>query len=45
MDWKTFIHDGADAAYKRDDENRRKKLAEANRKLACRSRPPPRTAE
>ncbi|MET9427099.1 AbfB domain-containing protein [Streptomyces sp. NPDC003036] len=33
-DWKAFIHSGADAAYKRDDENRRKKLAEANRKLA-----------
>ncbi|MEW2631400.1 AbfB domain-containing protein [Streptomyces sp. NPDC048389] len=32
--WKVYIHTGADAAYKRDDENRRKKLAEANRKLA-----------
>ncbi|QGV77290.1 AbfB domain-containing protein [Streptomyces ficellus] len=32
--WKAYIHTGADAAYKRDDENRRKKLAEANRKLA-----------
>ncbi|MFG3504868.1 AbfB domain-containing protein [Streptomyces sp. NPDC047821] len=32
--WKDYIHRGADAAYKRDDENRRKKLAEANRKLA-----------
>lgn len=33
-DWKAFIYTGADAAFKRDDENRRKKLAEANRKLA-----------
>ncbi|MGW8328796.1 AbfB domain-containing protein [Streptomyces sp. NPDC055897] len=32
--WKAYIHTGAEAAYKRDDENRRKKLAEANRKLA-----------
>ncbi|MFH8712699.1 AbfB domain-containing protein [Streptomyces zaomyceticus] len=32
--WKAYIHTGADAAYKRDDENRRKKIAEANRKLA-----------
>ncbi|GLF94984.1 AbfB domain-containing protein [Streptomyces yaizuensis] len=32
--WKEFIHTGADAAYKRDDENRRKKIAEANRRLA-----------
>ncbi|WDV50401.1 AbfB domain-containing protein [Streptomyces coeruleorubidus] len=32
--WKAYIHTGADAAYKRDDENRRKKLAEANRQLA-----------
>ncbi|MET9090901.1 AbfB domain-containing protein [Streptomyces cyaneofuscatus] len=32
--WNSFIHAGADAAFKRDDENRRKKLAEANRKLA-----------
>ncbi|MEU0270703.1 AbfB domain-containing protein [Streptomyces sp. NPDC006307] len=32
--WKAYLHSGADAAYKRDDENRRKKLAEANRKLA-----------
>ncbi|MEV6399100.1 AbfB domain-containing protein [Streptomyces sp. NPDC051907] len=32
--WKAYIHTGADAAYKRDDENRRKKAAEANRKLA-----------
>ncbi|MEV6397956.1 AbfB domain-containing protein [Streptomyces sp. NPDC051907] len=33
-DWKKFIHTGADAAYKIDDEKRRKKAAEANRKLA-----------
>ncbi|WP_240351338.1 AbfB domain-containing protein [Streptomyces olivoreticuli] len=33
-DWKQFIHTGAEQAYKRDDEARRKKLAEANRKLA-----------
>ncbi|MFJ8848331.1 AbfB domain-containing protein [Streptomyces cyaneofuscatus] len=32
--WRAYIHGGAEAAYKRDDENRRKKLAEANRKLA-----------
>ncbi|MEV4918375.1 AbfB domain-containing protein [Streptomyces tirandamycinicus] len=32
--WKAYIHTGAGAAYKRDDENRRKKLAEANRRLA-----------
>ncbi|MFD7783568.1 AbfB domain-containing protein [Streptomyces nojiriensis] len=32
--WKAFIHTGADTAYKRDAENRRKKLAAANRKLA-----------
>ncbi|MFZ4265814.1 AbfB domain-containing protein [Streptomyces arboris] len=32
--WKAYIHVGADAAFKRDDVNRRKKLAEANRKLA-----------
>ncbi|MER5891093.1 AbfB domain-containing protein [Streptomyces sp. NPDC001941] len=32
--WKAFIHTGADAAYKLDDENRRKKVAEANRRLA-----------
>lgn len=32
--WKAYLHTGAEAAYKRDDENRRKKLAEANRKLA-----------
>ncbi|GAA0362988.1 AbfB domain-containing protein [Streptomyces blastmyceticus] len=35
-DWKQFIHTGAEQAYKRDDEARRKKLAEANRKLALR---------
>ncbi|MFE5074666.1 AbfB domain-containing protein [Streptomyces halstedii] len=33
-DWKQFIHTGADEAYKRDDENRRKKAAEADRRLA-----------
>ncbi|MEU1312274.1 AbfB domain-containing protein [Streptomyces cinnamoneus] len=33
-EWKKFIHTGADEAYKRDDEARRKKLAEANRRLA-----------
>ncbi|MEU1795908.1 AbfB domain-containing protein [Streptomyces californicus] len=32
--WKAFIHTGADAAYKLDDENRRKKAAEADRRLA-----------
>ncbi|GLF94985.1 AbfB domain-containing protein [Streptomyces yaizuensis] len=32
--WKAYIHTGADAAYKRDAENRRKKLADANRRLA-----------
>ncbi|GAA2509316.1 AbfB domain-containing protein [Streptomyces gobitricini] len=32
--WKAYIHTGAGAAYKRDDDNRRKKLAEADRKLA-----------
>ncbi|GHF36054.1 hypothetical protein GCM10010359_43530 [Streptomyces morookaense] len=35
-EWKKFIHTGADAAYKRDDEIRRKRLAEENRKLAMR---------
>ncbi|WP_241833404.1 AbfB domain-containing protein [Streptomyces caatingaensis] len=30
-EWKKFIHSGAEEAYKRDDEIRRKKLAEANR--------------
>lgn len=34
LDWKAFIHTGAEAAYKQDDENRRKKLAAANRTLA-----------
>ncbi|MCX5078071.1 AbfB domain-containing protein [Streptomyces sp. NBC_00424] len=33
-EWKRFVHTGADTAYKLDDENRRKKAAEANRKLA-----------
>ncbi|WP_338931296.1 AbfB domain-containing protein [Streptomyces netropsis] len=33
-DWKAFIHTGADLAYKRDDAARRKKVAEANRRLA-----------
>ncbi|MEU3827218.1 AbfB domain-containing protein [Streptomyces sp. NPDC029080] len=33
-DWLDFLHTGADAAYKRDDEARREKLAEANRMLA-----------
>ncbi|MEW2579610.1 AbfB domain-containing protein [Streptomyces syringium] len=33
-EWKKFIHSGAEEAYKRDDEARRKKLAEENRKLA-----------
>ncbi|MEV8533728.1 AbfB domain-containing protein [Streptomyces sp. NPDC051211] len=33
-DWLDFLYTGADAAYKRDDEARRKKLAEANRMLA-----------
>ncbi|MGI5528032.1 AbfB domain-containing protein [Streptomyces syringium] len=33
-EWKKFIHSGAEEAYKRDDEVRRKKLAEDNRKLA-----------
>lgn len=32
--WTAYLHTGAEAAYKRDDENRRKKIAEANRKLA-----------
>lgn len=35
-EWKKYIDTGADAAYKRDDENRRKKLAEENRQLARR---------
>ncbi|MEW9510937.1 AbfB domain-containing protein [Streptomyces bacillaris] len=33
-DWKQYIHTGAEVAYKLDNENRRKKAAEANRKLA-----------
>ncbi|MGZ9935101.1 AbfB domain-containing protein [Streptomyces sp. NC-S4] len=33
-DWKQFIHTGAGEAYKRDDEARRKKVAENNRRLA-----------
>ncbi|MFD7613492.1 AbfB domain-containing protein [Streptomyces sp. NPDC059828] len=32
--WKRFIHTGAEEAYKKDDEARRKKIAEANRRLA-----------
>lgn len=32
--WKEFIHTGAEAAYKKDDEARRKKIAEADRRLA-----------
>ncbi|MEU5425502.1 AbfB domain-containing protein [Streptomyces olivoreticuli] len=35
-EWRKFIHAGADEAYKRDDEIRRKKLAEENRRLALR---------
>ncbi|MDT0452180.1 AbfB domain-containing protein [Streptomyces hesseae] len=33
-DWKQFIHTGAEEAYKRDDEARRKKIAEASRRQA-----------
>ncbi|MFG2179993.1 AbfB domain-containing protein [Streptomyces abikoensis] len=33
-DWKEFIHAGAEQAYKRDDEARSKRIADANRKLA-----------
>ncbi|MFQ6146855.1 AbfB domain-containing protein [Streptomyces seoulensis] len=33
-DWLAFLYTGADAAYKRDDEARREKLAQANRVLA-----------
>ncbi|MBB5122727.1 AbfB domain-containing protein [Streptomyces eurocidicus] len=33
-EWKKFIYAGAEQAYKRDDEARRKKIAEGNRKLA-----------
>ncbi len=32
--WKQFIHTGAEQAYKRDDEARRKKIADANRRHA-----------
>ncbi|MFD5427277.1 AbfB domain-containing protein [Streptomyces sp. NPDC127084] len=32
--WARFIHTGAEEAYKKDDEARRKKIAEANRRLA-----------
>ncbi|WP_336319845.1 AbfB domain-containing protein [Streptomyces lavendofoliae] len=32
--WKQFIHTGAEEAYKKDDEARRKQIAEANRRLA-----------
>ncbi|MGW1199618.1 AbfB domain-containing protein [Streptomyces sp. NPDC002536] len=35
-EWRKFLRAGADEAYKRDDEIRRKKLAEANRALARR---------
>ncbi|MFC4517606.1 AbfB domain-containing protein [Streptomyces ehimensis] len=35
-DWKTFILTGAEAAYRRDDEARRKRIAENNRKLVMR---------
>lgn len=31
--WKQFIHTGAEEAYKKDDEARRKQIAEANRRL------------
>ncbi|MFH8985471.1 AbfB domain-containing protein [Streptomyces varsoviensis] len=33
-DWKEFLHAGAEQAYKRDDEARRKKVADANRRRA-----------
>ncbi|WP_367139651.1 MULTISPECIES: AbfB domain-containing protein [Streptomyces] len=33
-EWKNFIHTGAEQAYKRDDEARRKKIADADRRLA-----------
>ncbi|MEU9981478.1 AbfB domain-containing protein [Streptomyces sp. NPDC050856] len=36
-DWKQFIHTGAEQAYKLDDEARRKKIADANRRLALKS--------
>ncbi|MER7109840.1 AbfB domain-containing protein [Streptomyces sp. NPDC000229] len=32
--WKQFIHTGAEEAYKKDDEARRKQISEANRRLA-----------
>ncbi|WP_274912530.1 AbfB domain-containing protein [Streptomyces sp. WZ-12] len=32
-DWKRFLHTGAEQAYKRDAEDRRKKTADANRKM------------
>ncbi|WP_328966583.1 AbfB domain-containing protein [Streptomyces sp. NBC_00239] len=32
--WKAYIHTGAEEAYKKDDEARRKKIADANRRLA-----------
>ncbi|MEU7134140.1 AbfB domain-containing protein [Streptomyces sp. NPDC046261] len=32
--WKLFIHTGAEQAYKRDDEARRKKIADTNRRRA-----------
>ncbi|MER7763711.1 AbfB domain-containing protein [Streptomyces sp. NPDC097619] len=32
--WKAYLHTGAEAAYKQDDEARRKKIAEADRLLA-----------
>ncbi|MBH1933070.1 AbfB domain-containing protein [Streptomyces sp. AV19] len=35
-EWKKFIHSGAEEAYKRDDEIRRKTLAEENRKAVLR---------
>ncbi|WP_258527654.1 AbfB domain-containing protein [Streptomyces sp. NBRC 110611] len=35
-DWSAFLHTGAEQAFKRDDDNRRKKIAQANRELATR---------
>ncbi|MER7765029.1 AbfB domain-containing protein [Streptomyces sp. NPDC097619] len=32
--WKAYLHTGAEEAYKKDDEARRKKIADANRRLA-----------
>ncbi|WP_432076294.1 AbfB domain-containing protein [Streptomyces wuyuanensis] len=32
--WKQYIHTGAEEAYKKDDEARRKQIADANRRLA-----------